>query len=506
MQTFELLKRWSVQPRARWVALGILAILLVAFLTGDEVSQVAPVATVPVVQLMTAEQYAGGQSLSLVGTARAASEANITAERAGRVVSVNVTLGQRISAGQVIGSIENAAERASVLQAEGVYETALAAANQTNFGVSEAETRLTNARENAIAAMRSAYTTTNSVVVSNIDTFFSQPNTPIPGLRIGGRGYTMDLNNERVAYQTLLPNWKTRVDSLTTQSDLLNELSYAKENVERTITIVDTFLFIFDQQKDDDYANDEVTFTALRSSLIGTVSNLDAAKTAITTAEESLTRARASATGGTASAADAQVKQALGALRAAQANLAKTIFRSPIGGTVNSLSVRTGDFVNSFAPVATVANNTALEIVTYISDSEQALLAEGDTVQINGTVEGKVTEIAPAVDTATGKIEVRIAAEGTSVVNGDTVRITKASSEAATSTLSTILVPLSAVKFEIDNGFVFVVADNKLEARPVTLGVVRGGSVAIVDGLTATEPFVKDARGLQSGALVEIMK
>ncbi|MEN9922021.1 MAG: hypothetical protein RL097_297, partial [Candidatus Parcubacteria bacterium] len=184
----------------------------------------------------------------------------------------------------------------------------------------------------------------------------------------------------------------------------------------------------------------------------------------------------------------------------------KTVFRSPISGTVNSLSVRTGDFVNSFAPVATVANNTALEIVTYISDNEQALLVKGDTVQINDTVEGNVTEIAPAVDTATGKIEVRIAAEGTSVVNGDTVRITKASSEAATSTLSTILVPLSAVKFEIDNGFVFVVADNKLEARPVTLGVVRGGSVAIVDGLTATEPFVKDARGLQSGALVEIMK
>lgn len=507
MRAFEFLKKWFHQTSLRWVTVIALLVIVLGVLLSAESEKVNPVTTQkPVVQLITAQEFAGAQTLSLVGTVRAFSEANITAERAGRVVAVNVTLGQRISAGTVIGSIENAAERASVLQAEGVYEAALATASQTKFGVSEAETRLAGAKETAISSVRSAYTTTNSVVVSNIDKFFAQPNSPLPGLRVGGRGYTMDLNNERVAYQDILPAWQARVDSLTLTSDLSSEFTYAKETVERTITMIDIFLYIFDQQSDDQYAADEVTFTNLRSTLIGILSSMEAAKSGLASANDAFARAAATATGGDASAADAQIKQALGALRAAEANLGKTIFRSPISGTVNSLSVRPGDFVSSFAPVATIANNAALEIVTFISDNERNLLVAGDIVMINERVEGRVTQIAPAVDSATGKTEVRIAAEGTDVTNGDTVRITKKVTDTSVDTLETVTVPLSAVKFEIDDGFILVVVDGKIEARPVTLGIVRGGAVEIVKGLTANEPFVKDARGLQAGTEVELKK
>ncbi len=507
MRVFEFLKKWSHRTSILWITVVALVVVVLGMFLSAESEKVSLVTTQkPVVQLITAQEFAGTQALSLVGTARAFSEANITSERAGRVVFVNVTLGQRISAGAVIGSTENAAERATVLQAEGVYEAALAAASQTKFGVSEAETRLASARETVITSVRSAYTTTNSVVVSNIDKFFAQPNSPLPGLRVGGRGYTMDLNNERVAYQDILPTWQARVDSLTLSSDLSSEFVYAKENVERTIAMIDIFLYIFDQQSDDEYVADEVTFTNLRTTLIGTLSSMEAAKSGLATANDAFARATATATGGDASAADAQVKQALGALRAAEANLGKTIFRSPISGTVNSLSVRPGDFVSLFAPVATIANNAALEIVTYISDNERNFLTVGDTVMINDGVEGRVTQIAPAVDSATGKTEVRIAAEGTDVTNGDTVRITKEVADASADTLDIVTVPLSAVKFEIENGFVFVVVDGKIEARPITLGVVRGGAVEILEGLTASEPFVKDARGLQAGTGVELMK
>ena len=171
---------------------------------------------------------------------------------------------------------------------------------------------------------------------------------------------------------------------------------------------------------------------------------------------------------------------------------------------MNAISVRTGDFVNSFAPVAVVANNDALEIVTYISDSERDLIAEGDEVtveQVHHT--GIVTNIAPAVDGTTGKIEVRIATEGIDIVNGDTVRVTKDST--ADIDLNTIWVPLSAVKFEIENGFVFLVEDGALITQPVELGVVRGGSVEIKSGLASSDAFVRDTRGLQPGTKVEVI-
>jgi len=56
--------------------------------------------------------------VSLVGTVRAVSEAQIQAERGGRVTSVRVKAGDFISAGTIIATLENASEYASLLQAE----------------------------------------------------------------------------------------------------------------------------------------------------------------------------------------------------------------------------------------------------------------------------------------------------------------------------------------------------------------------------------------------------
>lgn len=463
----------------------------------------------PVVTLSTPAKYSGSESLTLIGTVRAVAEANITSEQSGRVVSVPVKLGGNVTAGQVIATLENASERASVLQAEGVYEVALAAAAQSGVGVDQANTSLITAKQTAVSTFQSSYNTINGLILNSVDTYFSNPNGRLPGLRIDGKGYTTQLNNERVAFQTLLPAWRDKANTINTNSDLSTELAYARENTKRTITLIDTFLTVFSSQSNSSrYTEPELqgiitTFTGLRSNLIGVQSNIDNAINGLTSAEDNVRRAKLASSGGQNSAADAQLKQALGTLRAAQANLAKTILRSPISGTINNLSVRTGDFVNSFSTVAQVANNNALEIVTYISENERDLFAVGDKVIIESNTEGIVTEIAPAVDPTTRKVEVRIATENINVISGDTVRITKEGSTNV-NTNQTITIPLSAVKFEQEDGFIFTVIDNKLVAKPVTLGAVRGGSVEVKEGLNNEDTFVVDARGLTADTTVTV--
>jgi multidrug efflux pump subunit AcrA (membrane-fusion protein) len=474
---------------------------------GDTATQEAVTTRLPVVKVSTATELQGGSSLSLLGTVRAFTEANITAERGGRVVSVPVTLGQSIRAGQVIASFENAAERASVLQAEGGYEAALAASAQSGVGVDEAQTTLKAAKNNAVSVNKSAFSLVSSVVNSNIDTFFSQPDGFLPGLKVSGRGNTPFLNSERVAYQQLLKDWQARSVALSVDSNLGSELAYSRANVERTIAFVDVFITIFNSGSTGGYSDTEVqtlsiNFTSLKSSLLGTLSAIDAASASLASADDDVKRAAISASGGTTSAADAQVKQALGSLRGAQANLAKTILRSPISGTVNSLSVRSGDFIGGQTSIATIANNNALEIVTFIGESEQSLLAVDDVVKIDGTYEGIVTQIAPAVDAATRKIEVRIATEATDIINGNTVRVTKDVQAASTDTA--VFVPLTAIKFESSNGFMMNVVDGKLVQKSVTLGPIRGGVVEIVEGHSLTDFFVLDVRGLSAGSEVTV--
>jgi RND family efflux transporter MFP subunit len=403
----------------------------------------------------------------------------------------------------VIATLENSSERASVLQAEGAYEAALALKEQNSVSVTEAQNQLLASKERAITDLRSAYNTTNSAVVIDIDQFFTNPNSGIPGLRIGGRGFTQTLNNERIAYQDLLPEWQARVNQLNANSDLYEEITYAQSNAQRTIDLVDIFLTIFDKRDDDEDRDAEIQFISLKNSLNQVLAELNQSRTNLKSAEDSLERSRLNASGGQVSSADAQIKQALGALQSAQANLAKTILRSPISGTVNSLSVRTGDFINSFAEVAVVANNSALEITTAVSDDELALLSIGDEVMIEGEYSGTVTQIAPAVNQSTGKTEVRIATEDASIANGDTVRITKDIIATEIESL-TLQVPITAVRFDREDGFVFLIEDGELVSRPVTLGQILGNSVEIVSGLEPTEAFVIDARGLVAGESVEI--
>ncbi len=471
-----------------------------------------PETPLPSVRLITAGDGEQFNAVRTTGTVRAFSSGSITAERGGRVVSVPVQLGQAVAAGQTIAQLESATERAAVMQAEGAYAAAQAAARQTDFGITEAETSLQNAQNNARTAYQAAYSTVQGVVITQIDQFFSNPQTGIPGLRLDGRGQTQFLNNERRAYRELLPNWQRSADQLQVTDDLDAALVEAEAHVGRTLVLVDTFLTLFtDQPTVGRYTPGELqgfstTFSNVRASLVSTQNNLAQARSGLRAAATAIARAESAAVGGAASAAEAQVMQALGALEAARANLAKTTLRAPVAGTVNSLNVRTGDFLSPNQVVAEVANNNALEVVTFIDTTQRADVAVGDVVRIGASATGTVAAIAPAVDPVTRKVEVRIALLATDAIkNGDTVSVTFAATRSVAQDV--ISLPLTAVRFSATDGFVFTVSeDARLVALPVVVGAIQGGRITIESGVTADMLVVADARGLTAGDEVRVLE
>jgi len=221
-------------------------------------------------------------------------------------------------------------------------------------------------------------------------------------------------------------------------------------------------------------------------------------------AQAALNKSQLGGTLSEVSSANAQVKQALGSLRAAQANYNKTILRSPIAGVVNSLAIQTGDFVSGFQTVAEVANNDALEITTFVGQSDRALLEAQQEVRIEGGILGVVSAIAPAVNTATGKIEVQIQSTSPDLLNGDTVIITLDSQVDATGD-TTIQVPLTAVNSLLQPVWVYSVTDNVLVAHDVTIGPVRDVYIEILSGITPDMEIVVDARGLNEGERVTVV-
>lgn len=511
MKLLDRLYTWYGK-RTVWAVATLVVILLIGVVATqtNRLTDESPTEVIPTVVVAMAGEQASQGAIELIGTVKAVDQAQIQTESAGRITVVNVRPGDFIAAGTIIAQQENASERAAVLQAEGVYEAALAAAASSDVSLSEARTSLKAANDNAVVTYQNSYTTAYSIMKETIDDFFADPESAAtPGLKIDGGASTKYLNDERVAFRPVLADWRVRSSALRSDEDVVSALNEANTTLKRLLSMVDVFLGIL---ADDDsvrlteaeVASYQAEFSTARASLISSQNAIDAALSRITSSEEALRRAEIGSSGSQISSADAQVKQALGALRAAQANLEKTILRTPIAGTVNTLSVDQGDFVGSFTPVAEVANNNALEITTYVGEKDRSLLSVGSEVTLESGVSGVVTSIAPAVDSATQKIKVTIGTEDQRLKSGDTVTVViEADNAILTDGSQPLYIPITAVKFAASDGVVFTVEDGVLVSQPVTVGKINGAYVEITSGLERQTVIVVDARGLSEGEQVE---
>lgn len=473
--------------------------LAVSFLGSSESDTEEQASLPPTVFVGTLADVQNGDSASFVGTVRAISEAEIQSEVSGRITSVNVQAGDFVSAGTVLATIENTAQQAALLQAEGAYEAALAAAAQS-------EVSLEDAQNAAISAYRTAYTSAYGVVLTSVDQFFSDPNSRlVPGLRISTDGNSTYLNNTRRDLTGIFEKWRQDANGLDASDNLVAYLNEAEQYTRTIIQMVDVFIAAVSSADPDDTL-DGVSFSSFASDLTAARATLNGILTSLANAEENLNRARIGGTQNTdVSLANAQVKQALGALRSAQANYEKTIFRSPISGTVNSLQVNVGDFISAFTQIAEVANNDALQVSIFAGESDLAQFSLGKSVTINNTVLGTVTSIAPAVDAVTQKTEIKIAAESAELTNGSTVTI-RIDTTKEPQNNGPMKVPLTAVRFTAEDGFIFTVENGELVEHPVIVGDILGSLVVLESGIEADTVFVLDARGLTAGQNVEAVR
>lgn len=489
----------------------VLSIVFVFFMFTRNVQ--APIISDTQGKIVTVESVSvlggNGSTLSLLGTVEAVHEAQLTAEAGGRVTSVYKKLGDIVSAGAIIGTIENSTERATVLQAEGVYEAAKAGARASTIGSAGAVQAYEEAITQAQNTYRNAFTTADNILRDTIDDVFSHPSPKLFGYRLNS-GNAQDMNAERLALEGVFSTWK---DSLTTlnSKDAESLLTIAESNTRRLRTFTSTLNsnMAKDAARSLDRKIELETFRAdfarALQTLDGTLQSLSLSRSALTQSKSQKDQSDVGVHTGDVSLADAQVKQALGALRYAQANLEKTIVRSPIGGTITSLELKEGTSVSMGTPVATISSTRGLEVVTYSTEAEAGLIHIGDSVILDKTSTGKITQIASAIDAQTKKIEVRIGVDSdTSIlINGQSVSIEVATKELNTATEKDIRLPIVSFKMTPDGPAVFTVnGDNTLVSHPVVLGAIIGDKITVLSGVTSDMNIVTDARGLRAGELV----
>jgi multidrug efflux pump subunit AcrA (membrane-fusion protein) len=187
------------------------------------------------VTLKSLDEFAGNDAaLPLLGTVTSVSEATIRSESSGKLTRVYRKLGDYVTAGQVIAEFENSSERASVLQAEGAYESAKAARDIARINSGTTNTSLADVQASALNAITSAYVTMDDSVRVKTDVAFNNPRNQDAKflLTVPDASLILSLESQRKAIEKVLLAREAKNKTLTTSSDLIAEFQLVQNEVQ----------------------------------------------------------------------------------------------------------------------------------------------------------------------------------------------------------------------------------------------------------------------------------
>lgn len=197
-------------------------------------------------------------------------------------------------------------------------------------------------------------------------------------------------------------------------------------------------------------------------------------------------------------------------LAEAEWNLEKTSIRAPFAGVITQRMAQPGQHIRPGDELFIVTDFDPLIARVYLPEKDVLALDEGRSVRValkadeSVSVEGRIRQISPVVDTATGTVKVTIEAVDApaQVRPGAFVRV----DVVRESRPLALLLPKEAVVHELQKTYVFVAKDGVAEKRAITLGLEEGVKVEATQGLAAGEQVIIAGQGgLKDGAAIQLL-
>ena len=210
---------------------------------------------------------------------------------------------------------------------------------------------------------------------------------------------------------------------------------------------------------------------------------------------ESLERKRAALIGSSDRAvAAARLHEAEADVQLARRRMADAVVRAPMAGTVYSLPVRQGAYLNAGDLVAKVGVLSRVRVRVYVDEPELGRVAAGLPVDITwdalpgrhwqGTVEQLPSEIQPLGTRQVGEVLCSIENPGQELVPGTNVNADIRSRVVE----NALTIPKEALRRDSTGAGVFVLASDTVHWRAVKTGTSSINRVQILNGLAEGDP------------------
>ncbi len=194
-------------------------------------------------------------------------------------------------------------------------------------------------------------------------------------------------------------------------------------------------------------------------------------------------------------------------LNTAQQALARSVLRSPISGTVISVSKAVGDYVGTGASLLVVSDLNRIQMSAQVAETNAAQVKIGQLATLtltgfpNQAFSGKVVSVYPETlvqnNVAYLPITIRLDSHRADLKPGmsATAEITVQKVDNA------LLLPVSAfTRIQGNRGVVRVLRDDKEEMAPVRIGATSSKDVQILDGLSANSEVVAGGKATANGS------
>ncbi len=434
------------------------------------------------------------EEVSLTGNVKPLAEVDLAFERGGRIAYINVSVGDKVYAGQTLASVSNADLLANLQQAQANLKKVQAglgdSVDKSNLEKVQTEMDLEN-------AIKDSYTKADDALRNKIFSLFNDPlryNSNL--IFITDSSLEEDIEDgKREAVETL-ESWQRMLNKTDIALDLDSKYESAKSNLELIKNLLDKCA---------------LAVNGLTTDSNTTKTQIETWKTSISTARTSVNLAIDSLTtyfnqykladlslqisANDTLAEEASIEAARAAIAIAQAELDKTIIRSPITGVITNIPVELGEIVPANQKAVSVISYGQFQIEAFVPEADIAKVKLGDVAKVTldayGDMviwESKVIKIDPAATIIDGvptyKIILQIVKQDERVRSGMTANLDILTARRE----GVLIIPARAVYSKNNKRFVRVLENDSKSEREIEVGL-RGvnGQVEVLSGLSKGE-------------------
>ncbi len=500
-----------------WIPLAFLAAIILYFALRTKASPAT--STAPVVRGSITE------AVFVTGSVKSEDTVGLAFEKAGRVAGVNVIVGQHVSRGATLASLDSGSEYAGVQSAKAKLSAEQARLAELQKGarpeeVALAQTDLANAKQQLAdsygdigTTLQSAENAADNAVTGLLDPVFTRTDPANPK-------FSFTVNNQQLQAQgetgradagALIAAMKADIAALP--ADDASALAVLKNNGDRLASI-QSFLSIvaaaIDQSVNvsasnlalykSNVASARSGVTAALQSLRALVQSIGSEAIAVQKAQNALTLKQVPSTPEAIAIQQSAVDQAEAAIISAQAAYYKDFLTAPVSGTVTAKNILPGEISSPNAPAISMQGDGQFQIEADIPEADIAKIKVGDSATTTLDAYGSDAEFAAAViavdpaeriveGVATYKVTLSFSKPDPRIRSGMTANLAIVTDSRA----DALSIPQRAVIDSDGKKTVRVLsADGKtIEERAVTTGI-RGenGEIEILSGLNEGETVV----------------